>query len=62
VIAPDWGRFVDKMRLRADSFLARLPDRDFEQGMIALQSPGSTVDQRDVVSEEIGWFVFARLG
>jgi hypothetical protein len=61
VIAPDWERFVDKMRLRADSFLARLSDQDFEQGMIALQSPGSTVDQRDVVTEEIGWFVFARL-
>src|SRR6266550_6716940 len=62
VIAPDWGRFVDKMRLRADSFLARLPDWDFEQGMIALQWPGGTIDQREVVTEEIGWFVFARPG
>ena len=62
VVAPEWQGLVDKMRLRADSFLARLSDKDFEQGMIALQSPDRTIDQRGVVTEEIGWFVFARLG
>jgi hypothetical protein len=30
--------------------------------MIALQSPDSTIDRRNMVTEEIGWFVFARVG
>jgi SAM-dependent methyltransferase len=62
VVAPDWNTFVEKTALRADSFLARLSDRDFEQGMAALRSPSATIDQNDPVTEEIGWFVFARNG
>jgi ubiquinone/menaquinone biosynthesis C-methylase UbiE len=60
VVAPDWRSFVEKSALRADSFLARLSDRDFEQGMASLRSPGPMIDQGDPVIEEIGWFVFAR--
>jgi ubiquinone/menaquinone biosynthesis C-methylase UbiE len=60
VVAPDWRSFVEKSALRADSFLARLSDRDFEQGMLSLRSPGPTVDQDEPVTEQIGWFVFAR--
>jgi hypothetical protein len=62
VVAPDWKSFIDKMRLRADSFLVRLSDQDFEQGMISLRSPSDSIDRDDAVTEEIGWFVFARLG
>jgi len=62
VVAPDWGTFVEKSALRADSFLARLSDRDFEQGMAALRSPSAAINQNDPVTEEIGWFVFARNG
>jgi len=57
-IAPDWSRFVEKSALRADSFLARLSDHDFEQGMEALRSPGDAIDQNNAVTEEIDWFVF----
>jgi ubiquinone/menaquinone biosynthesis C-methylase UbiE len=60
VIAPDWGSFVAKSALRADSFLARLSDHDFEEGMAALRSPGEEIDQDDPVTEEIDWFVLAR--
>jgi hypothetical protein len=62
VVAPDWPSFVAKSALRADSFLARLSDQDFEQGMAALRSPGNEIDQDDPVTEEIDWFVFARTG
>jgi hypothetical protein len=58
VIAPDWSRFAEKSALRADSFLARLSDQDFEQGMEALRSPGDAINQDNAVTEEIDWFVF----
>jgi ubiquinone/menaquinone biosynthesis C-methylase UbiE len=62
VTALDWPSFVAKSALRADSFLARLSDDDFEQGMVALRSPGDKINQNDPVTEEIAWLVFARLG
>lgn len=36
-IAEDWADFLRKTALRADSFLARLPDAEFEAGMAALE-------------------------
>jgi hypothetical protein len=62
VFASDWRVFVEKSALRADSFFARLSDRDFEQGMAALRDPSAAIDQNDPVTEEIDWFVFARSG
>ena len=47
-----------KIRLRADSFLARLSDDDCQQGMAALRTPGNAINQDDAVIEEIDWFVF----
>jgi hypothetical protein len=32
-LATDWQQFTDKLALRADSFLARLPDEEFAAGM-----------------------------
>ena len=60
VTAPDWPSFIEKSVLRADSFLARLSDDDFQQGMAALRTPGDVIDQNDAVTEEIDWFVFLR--
>jgi SAM-dependent methyltransferase len=62
IIAADWPRFVEKSALRADSFLARLSDNDFHQGMNALRNPGDAIKQEDAVTEEIDWFVFTRRG
>src|SRR5438132_4358549 len=62
VTATDWPSFIEKSALRADSFLARLSDDDFQQGMAALRSPGEGIDQDDAVTEEIDWFVFTRRG
>jgi hypothetical protein len=62
IIAADWPRFVEKSALRADSFLARLSDHDFLQGMNSLQNPGDAIKQEDAVTEEIDWFVFTRRG
>ena len=60
IVAPDWITFVQKSALRADSFLARLPDNEFEAGMAALRAHGRKVDPNDPVTEEIDWFVFAK--
>ena len=58
VVASDWRSFVEKSAFRADSFLARLSDRDFEDGMAAMRSPGAAIDPDAPVTEEIDWFVF----
>jgi ubiquinone/menaquinone biosynthesis C-methylase UbiE len=60
VTAADWPSFIEKSALRADSFLARLSDADFQQGMAALRHPGVAIDQDAAVTEEIDWFVFTR--
>jgi hypothetical protein len=60
VTAPDWPSFLEKSAVRADSFLARLTDEDFEQGMAALRTVGDSINQTDPVTEEIDWLVFRR--
>jgi hypothetical protein len=62
VTAANWSSFIEKSALRADSFLARLSDDDFRQGMVALRSIGDAINQRNAVAEEIDWFVFTRDG
>jgi predicted N-acetyltransferase YhbS len=39
VVAPDWPSFVEKSALRADSFLVRLADEDFEGGNSRITVP-----------------------
>jgi ubiquinone/menaquinone biosynthesis C-methylase UbiE len=60
VIAPDWTSFAEKSATRADSFLARISDRDFARGMAALRTHRALVGADDPVAEEIDWFVFAK--
>ena len=57
VTAADWPSFIEKSAIRADSFLARLSDDDFQQGMGALRNPGGAINQDDAVTEEIDWLV-----
>jgi hypothetical protein len=56
VVAPDWPSFVRKSALRADSFLARLSDTEFDQGMAALRAHSANIN----AVEEIDWFVFTK--
>jgi SAM-dependent methyltransferase len=60
LVAPDWPSFVRKAALRADSFLARLSDTEFDQGMAALHAHCANIDPNEGVTEEIDWFVFAK--
>jgi ubiquinone/menaquinone biosynthesis C-methylase UbiE len=56
-VAADWQSFVRKSALRADSFLARLSDAEFDQGMAALCAH-YPINPNEAVTEEIDWFVF----
>jgi hypothetical protein len=58
VVAPDWPSFVRKSALRADSFLARLSDTEFDQGMAAFRAHGANINPAQAVTEEIDWLVF----
>jgi ubiquinone/menaquinone biosynthesis C-methylase UbiE len=60
IVAPDWPSFVRKSALRADSFLARLPDSEFDQGMAALRAHRANINPAAAVTEEIDWFVFTK--
>jgi ubiquinone/menaquinone biosynthesis C-methylase UbiE len=60
VVTPDWPSFVRKSALRADSFLARLSDTEFEQGMAALRDHLANINPGEAVTEEIDWFVLTK--
>jgi SAM-dependent methyltransferase len=60
VVAPDWPSFVRKSALPADSFLARLSDTEFDQGMAALRAHRANINPAEAVTEEIDWFVFTK--
>lgn len=59
-MAPNWRSFADKMALRADSFVARLPDDDFAAGMTALRAYAEQQDTGEPVTEDVDFFVFQR--
>ena len=60
IVAPDWPGFVRKSALRADSFLARLSDSEFNRGMAALRARVGEINPNEAVTEEIDWFVFTK--
>ena len=61
VVASDWHVFAQKSALRADSFLARLSDMEFDQGMAALGAYMANFTADEAVTEEIDWFVFTKI-
>jgi ubiquinone/menaquinone biosynthesis C-methylase UbiE len=42
------------------SFLARLSDTEFDQGMAALRAYGANINSAEAITEEIDWFVFTK--
>jgi ubiquinone/menaquinone biosynthesis C-methylase UbiE len=58
-LATDWQQFTDKLALRADSFLARLPDEEFSVGMAKLRAHAAQ-SAPEHITEEIDFFVFER--
>ena len=58
VAAPNWSDFAHKSGLRADSFLARISDAEFEAGMAALRHHAAHADPAEAVVEDLDWYVF----
>jgi SAM-dependent methyltransferase len=58
LLAMDWGDLANKLALRADSFLARLPDAEFNDGMVALRAHANSNNPQDAIKEDIAFFVF----
>ena len=58
-LATDWQQFSDKLALRADSFLARLPDEEFAGGMAKLRAHAAQ-SAPEHITEMIDFFVFER--
>ncbi len=59
-VSPSWSAFTDKLATRSDSFLARISDADFHAGLASLRAHSESVDPREVVTEDVDFFVFQR--
>ena len=59
-LAPDWASYVDKLAKRADSFLARLRDDDFQAGITALRAHAAQAGAGESVTMDVDCFVFQR--
>lgn len=59
-MSKDWLSFADKMSLRPDSFLARIPDDEFDAGMITMRAHARSTTPDQPVVEDVDLFVFQR--
>jgi SAM-dependent methyltransferase len=59
-VATDWNELADKLAMRADSFLARLPDAEFASGMETLRAHARQSKPLEAVMDDIHFFVFGR--
>ena len=60
-VAGSWGELADKLALRADSFLARLPAAEFAASMAALRAHAAGRPADEPILEKIDFLVFAPL-
>jgi len=59
-MAPNWDLFIEKMKRRADSIVARLPEADFKEGIRALEAHAAMANQEEPVTVNVDLFVFQR--
>lgn len=59
-VSESWSDYAARLSLRADSFLAQIPDNDFCRGLSALEKYAQNTDQDCPVSEDVDFFVFQR--
>ncbi len=57
-MALNWRLFTEKMKRRADSIIARLPEADFNEGIRALEAHAAIAKQDDPVTLNVDLFVF----
>ena len=59
-VAGNWIAFADKIAHRADSFLVKLTDAEFAEGLAALQDHARTAPSNEPVIEPVDFFAFHR--
>ncbi len=59
-ISPSWQAFADKIALKADSFVARLDDKEFQSGLFALQNKAQDDDNESPVGLNVDSFIFKK--
>jgi ubiquinone/menaquinone biosynthesis C-methylase UbiE len=57
-VAANWQELADKIALRADSFIVRLPLDEFGRGMAALRAHAEGSDPGQAIHEHIHFFAF----
>jgi len=57
-VAESWQELADKLALRADSFIARLPQAEFAQGLAGLRAHAIKHPGKQDVIDHIHFFVF----
>ncbi len=56
-VAASWQDLADKLALRADSFIVRLPAEEFEAGMAALRAHAAA-NAAEEITQQLDFFVF----
>lgn len=59
-LAPDLASFAERVALRGDSTLARMPDEAFAEGLQRLRSAASGPQGRREVRDPVDWWAFRR--
>lgn len=57
-VAGNWIAFAEKVACRADSFLVKLTDAEFAEGLAALQEHARTAPSNEPVIEPVDFFAF----
>lgn len=60
-IGANWQAFADNIALKADSFVARLPEDEFQSGVAALRTKAAKADASEPVGLNMDQFIFRRL-
>lgn len=59
-IAPNWNMYASKTEMKTNSFIERLPDAEFKEGMDALKTHAQQQDPTKPVVTTIDFFMFKK--
>jgi len=60
-ISSDWRSFAEKIKLKADSFVAQLDESEFKSGLSALRTKAEGEDSNEKVGLNVDSFIFQKL-
>ena len=57
-LASSWQEVADKLALRADSFIVRLPEAEIAAGLAAMRAYVAPKDAHDELTDHLHFFAF----